>query len=97
MHGAGILSGALLIVDRSLDAQAGDVVAAYHHGSRLVRRLRTKGRRYHLVTEPVDQAEVVTEVDQETIIWGVVTHVVNQLKAGAVRPDRYADLFDGQG
>lgn len=97
MNGAGILSGALLIVDRSLEAQPGDVVAAYHQGSRLVRRLRNKGRRYYLVAEPLNDAEIVTEVDEETIIWGVVTHVVNQLKAGAVRPDRYADLADGQG
>lgn len=39
MSGAGVFFDDLLIVDRSLDAKAGDVVVAYYDGKFVVRRL----------------------------------------------------------
>jgi DNA polymerase V len=97
MDRAGIHAGALLVVDRSLDARPGDVVTAYHRGEWLVRRLQRSGNRYQLATDPIDAPARAVAVDPDTVIWGVVTHAVNELRAGAVRTSRYADLSDGQG
>ena len=97
MDRAGILTGALLIVDRSLKAQPGDIVGVYHLGECLVLRLKKQGKRLLLTTEPLDEKNTCFEVVDDTILWGVVTHVINGLKPGAIRPGRYADLSDGQG
>ena len=98
MVGAGVLHGALLVIDRSLQARSGDIVVANHEGEWLIRRLIKRLPRYQLVTVPLydDEVEVV-EVGSETMIWGVVAHAVNTLRAGATRSDRYPDLSDGQG
>ena len=94
---AGIGHGALLIIDRSLDPRAGDVVAVMHRGEPLVRRLQKKGPGYQLVTEPIQGKPSSIYPQAETIMWGVVTHAVNTLRAGATRTARYADVSDGQG
>ena len=93
MERAGLINGALLVVDKSLDARQGDVVVARHLGAWLVRTLR--GR--HLVNAPMDEEAVEIKILEDTIIWGVVTHSINTLRVGSVRSDRYGDLRDGQG
>ena len=93
MERAGLLSGALLIVDKSLTARNGDVVVARHLGEWLVRIVRDRT----LVNAPVDEELTVIDILAETTVWGVVTHAINTLRSGSVRPDRYGDLRDGQG
>ena len=93
MERAGLLNGALLIVDKSLTPRQGDVVVARHLGEWLVRVVQ--GR--HLVNAPMDEEVVAVEMLEETSIWGVITHVINTLRSGSVRSDRYGDLQDGQG
>lgn len=69
MDRAGILSGSLLIVDRSYTAQDADIVAVYHLGERLIRRLRKQCKRYFLVNESLDETEIILEVTEDTILW----------------------------
>lgn len=97
MDRAGIQHGALLVIDRALDVTPGDVIAVIHRGEGLIRRLVKEGRRYRLATAPLEGRPVLIDVEEETVIWGAVTHVVNHLKAGAVRPGRYGDVSDGMG
>ena len=93
MERAGLLNGALLIVDRSLAPKKGDVVVARHLGEWLVRVVQDQ----HLVNAPMDEEVVAVAMLEGTSIWGVVTHVINTLRSGSVRPGRYGDLRDGQG
>ena len=97
MGGAGVLHGALLVIDRSLQARSGDIVVAHHEGEWLIRRLIKRLPRYQLVTDPIGEGVEVVEMGEDTIIWGVVAHAVNTLRAGTTRSDRYPDLSDGQG
>jgi DNA polymerase V len=78
MTGAGIQSGDMLIVDKSLDAGHGKIVIAAIDGELTVKRLsREKGRVKLLAENPQYPAIDITE-EQDLVIWGVVTHVIHQ-------------------
>ena len=79
MTGAGIHSGDLLIVDRSLEPTDGQVVVAVLDGELTVKRLqRCNGITRLLAENPTYRPIEITE--QQTIeIWGVVTNVVHPL------------------
>ena len=77
MTGAGIQSGDMLIVDKSLDATHGKIVIAAMDGELTVKRLSHTADRIQLLPEnnhfqPID----ITDT-QELVIWGVVTHVIH--------------------
>jgi DNA polymerase V len=79
MTGAGIHSGDLLIVDRSLEPTDGQVVVAVLDGELTVKRLqRGHGVTRLLAENPAYRPIEITE--QQTIeIWGVVTNVIHPL------------------
>ena len=79
MIGAGIHSGDLLIVDRSIEPVPGKVVIAVINGEHTVKRLRREGDRILLVAENIDYAPIVVSELQELYIWGVVTEVIHSL------------------
>lgn len=77
MVGAGIFDGDLLIVDRSITAQAGDIVIAAVHGELTVKRLSRVGNQWQLAAEnPAFPALPI--VDENCEIWGVVTRSIRQ-------------------
>jgi len=77
----GILSGDILVVDRSITVKHGDVVIASIDGDLTVKtlhlrpraRLMPANRRY----SPIELRE-----GQELQIWGVVTNIVREMKRG---------------
>lgn len=81
MQDIGILSGDILVVDRSITAKHGDVVIASIDGDLTVKtlhlrprtRLMPANRRY----SPIELRE-----GQELQIFGVVTNVVREMKRG---------------
>ncbi|MGH7261315.1 MAG: LexA family protein [Nitrospiraceae bacterium] len=78
MTGAGIHSGDLLIVDRSLEPADNSVIIAIVDGELTVKRLCQRQGRFVLLPDndkypPVDIREDAFEV------WGVVTHVVHKV------------------
>ncbi|MEM6287079.1 MAG: translesion error-prone DNA polymerase V autoproteolytic subunit [Bacteroidota bacterium] len=77
MTGAGIASGDLLVVDRSVEPRTGHVVVAVLDGELTVKRLRLVGRR--VVLEPANDAfaAIEAEPDRDLVVWGVVTYVVH--------------------
>ena len=78
MCGAGIASGDILIVDRSLTAQSGKIVVALLNGEFTVKRFVRKGEKILLVPEnPRFQPIEVTE-EADFQVWGVVTYVVHR-------------------
>ena len=80
MTNAGIYSGDLLIVDKSIEAVDGKIVIAAIDGELTVKRLsRQKGRVQLLPAHEAYQPIDITE-EQDLVIWGVVTHVIHQTK-----------------
>jgi len=79
MTGAGIHHGDLLIVDRSLDAAAGNVVVAVLNGEMLVKRLRRVKDRFVLMPENEDFPFVEIKRGCDFPVWGVVTYVIHPL------------------
>ena len=80
MKNAGIQSGDMLIVDRSLEAAHGKVVIAAINGELTVKRLsRQQGQVKLLAENPAYPPIDITE-EQELVIWGVVTHVIHQVR-----------------
>lgn len=78
MTGAGIHSGDLLIVDRSLEPADNTVVIAIVDGELTVKRLsRQQGR---LLLLPDNDKYQPMEIREDSLqVWGVVTHVVHKV------------------
>ena len=77
MIDAGIHSGDLLIVDKSLEATDGDIVIAAVDGQFTVKRFRRTGTKLRLVTENPKQPQIVIGEETNVEIWGVVIHVIH--------------------
>jgi DNA polymerase V len=76
---AGIHSGDMLIVDRSLEPVDGKVVIAVLDGELTVKRLLRRDGKLQLVAEHDAYPPLDIEAAQTLDIWGVVTHVIHSL------------------
>lgn len=77
MIDAGIHSGDLLIIDKSLDANDGDIVIAAVDGQFTVKRFRRSGTKLRLVAENPKQPPIEIRDETNVEIWGVVTNVIH--------------------
>lgn len=77
MNGAGIFSGDVLIVDRSVTNVNGKVVIALLNGEMLVRRLEKTLNKIRLIPETAKLATIDVDPFAEFAVWGVVTFVVH--------------------
>ncbi|HOP06677.1 MAG TPA: translesion error-prone DNA polymerase V autoproteolytic subunit [candidate division Zixibacteria bacterium] len=77
MIGAGIYSGDILIVDRSVEATDKKVVIAIVDGELTVKRLRIHEGRIILLPENDAYPPISVEDGTELEIWGVVTTVIH--------------------
>ena len=78
MLGAGIHSGDILVVDKSLKAISGKIVIAVVDGDFTVKRLHKYGERITLKAENDAFDDIKIGSDNELIIWGVVTSVIHR-------------------
>ncbi len=76
---AGIHSGDLLVVDRSIEPRDKNVVIAVVNGELTVKRIRMRRNKLTLVAE--NDAYRSQEIDEEMEfeVWGVVTNVIHAL------------------
>lgn len=79
MTGAGIFTDDLLIVDKSLDPQNGDIVVAVVDGEFTVKRLVMKGKKIELKPENPKFATIKIADESELNIWGVVKNVIHSV------------------
>ena len=77
MVGAGIHSGDMLIVDRSLEPVDNNVVIAGMEGELTVKRIRKRGGKLFLVPENSAYEPVEIHDGMDCEIWGVVTSVIH--------------------
>lgn len=78
MEGAGIFSGDVLVVDRSIAPDDGSIVVAAVYGEMVVKRLRAKGNTHELVSENEHYAPIVVSGHDDCFIWGVVVGSVRR-------------------
>lgn len=78
MIDAGIPSGSLLIVDKSLEATHGKIVIAALNGELTVKRLSRQHNKLYLLPENKQYPPIDITHEQDIVIWGVVTHVIHQ-------------------
>ena len=79
MIGAGINSGDILIVDRSLEPKDKKVVVAIVNGEFTVKRISKKGNKLLLLAENDKYAPIEIKEGMDFEIWGVVVHVIHSV------------------
>jgi len=80
MRDAGIFDGNLLVVDKALSAQHGDIVVAVLDGDFTVKQLHRQAGVVKLLPAHPDYPEIVPAEGQELRIWGVVTSTIRRFR-----------------
>ena len=76
---AGIYSGDLLIVDRSLEPRSGSIVVAVLDGDFTVKRISKSGEKLFLMPENPRYQPIEITDDSNFQVWGVVTNVIRNV------------------
>ena len=79
MIGAGIHSGDLLVVDRSIEPTDKKVVIANIDGELTVKRIRIRKNKITLEPENTDFPTQQINPESEFEVWGIVTNVIHSL------------------
>jgi len=78
MRDAGIASGDILVVDRSVEPKDRQIVVAMLDGDFTVKRLTRKQGKVFLEAENQAYPPIEISENQELVIWGAVTFVIHQ-------------------
>lgn len=79
MKGAGIFSGDIVVIDRSLTPISGQVIVAILDGGLVVKQWIVEGEKKLLRSANSDYADVVINENSDFLVWGVVSAVVRKL------------------
>ena len=79
MINAGIHSGDLLVVDRSITAKNQDIIVAIIHSEVTGKRLVKKNQQMILKAENPAYTDVKIHSESEFEVWGVVRHVIRHV------------------
>jgi len=77
MIDAGIHSGDLLIIDRSITPQNNNIVIASIFGDLTVKKLKKKKNTLFLVSASDHYPSIEVKEEMECFIWGVVTFIIH--------------------
>ena len=80
MEGSGISDGDIMVVDRSLEPQNGNIVIASIAGEFTVKRLVVKNNKHYLVPSNNSYKLILITEDMDVHIWGVVIHSIHSFK-----------------
>ena len=75
---AGISSGDLLIVDRSISPRNDNIVIASILGDLTVKKLQKKNQSFFLMSANKSYPSIEVKEEMECFIWGVVTYVIHK-------------------
>jgi DNA polymerase V len=78
MKGAGMHSGDILVVDRSLTPQSGKIVVALLNGEFTVKRLKIDGKKIYLKAENSNYPIIEVPEASDFQVWGIVTYVIHR-------------------
>lgn len=80
MTGAGIFSGDVLVIDRSVEVRDGQIVVAAVNGEMVVKRLKNSNGEQLLLSENDNYTPIVVSEDENCTIWGTVVGSVRTFK-----------------
>ena len=75
---AGIHHGDILIIDRSLNAQDGDIIIALLHGEFMVKQLSIVNRNIFLIPKNPQYSPIKVSDNMDFEIWGVVIYSIRK-------------------
>ncbi|MEC7840253.1 MAG: translesion error-prone DNA polymerase V autoproteolytic subunit [Chlamydiota bacterium] len=78
MRDAGIHTGDILVVDRSIEATNGKIVVAVVDGEFTVKRLSVESSGVYLVPENPNFSKIKIDDSSEFQVWGVVMYVIHK-------------------
>ncbi len=78
MIGAGIHSGDILIVDKSIDPEPNSIVIVEMDGEFMVKRLVREDGRFYIQAEDPDSKRIEMTDNVHVRIWGVVSYVIHK-------------------
>lgn len=78
MQDAGILSGDILVVDRSLTPSNGKIIVAIIDGEFTVKRILIKEHIIYLAAENAAYSPIKVNPNSQFQVWGVVTYVIHK-------------------
>lgn len=82
MAGAGVNSGDIVVVDKSLNPKSGDIVVAAVDGDFTLKYLRRESpTKAWLVAAHPDYPPLALHEAADAQLWGVVTYVIHQIRA----------------
>ena len=76
---AGIHSGDLLVVDRSIKPKNNSIVIASIDGDLTVKRIKISGKKFLLSSDNKDYGNVKINNESDIFIWGIVTKVIHNV------------------
>ena len=76
---AGIHSGDLLIVDRSIKPQNNSIVIASINGDLTVKRIKASNKKFLLTSDNKEYGNIKINNESDIFIWGVVTKVIHNV------------------
>ena len=79
MKDAGIQTGDVMIVDRSLEPKNRSIVLAVIDGDFTVKRVKIEKDHIYLIPENKNYDPIKVTEENEFIVWGVVTYVVKKV------------------
>lgn len=79
MINAGINDGDILVIDKSLEPKDGKIAVCFIDGEFTVKRIKIEKDYILLVAENEKYAPIKVTLDNDFLIWGLVTHVVKSL------------------
>jgi len=79
MKNAGISSGDVMIIDRSLEPKNNTIVLAVLDGEFTVKRIQKKGDNLFLNPENKDFKAIQITEEMNFQVWGVVTHIIHKV------------------
>lgn len=80
MTGAGIATGDIVVVDKSLQPRSGDIVVAAVDGDFTLKRLKKQGGEAWLVAEHPGYSPIALHQATDAVLWGVVTYVIHRTR-----------------
>jgi DNA polymerase V len=80
MTGAGIATGDIVVVDKSLQPRSGDIVVAAVDGDFTLKRLKKQGSEAWLVAEHPGYPPIALHETTDAVLWGVVTYVIHRTR-----------------
>ncbi len=81
MEGAGVFSGDIAIVDKSLEAKSGDIIVAVYNGGFTIKRLILEGPKITLFSEKNNYKPIVITEEDQFQVWGVVTNCIRRIRS----------------